>query len=349
MDWNKKIDEEADKIMQVVKSLQEYMVLRSTKSLSVGTTLDKALYVESKTTHMGAIENDFKRAINEARKQIRVSDKKIQDRIEMDLSTLYKTAINDYKGTVARVNLDSRDLFTVIKNATQEKLRTGYVVYENGRKVPFTSYMNMAVRTEMQNNALFNLEESAKAAGVEIYLSSSHADCADDHVDFQGYYYLADGVVFKEEWSKFKFHPQYKYLSQVKEKGFLTRPNCRHFVVPVSDEQLKNPNELRKQLQMPSERANKQDYIDLQEQRKNERNIRKYRARVENDKVLLQNAPQDQIGSIKAKLAKDRQLAREWSAKQKAFTEQKGLKRERIRERPGVIVNDIGVKLVVGT
>ncbi len=60
---------------------------------------------------------------------------------------------------------------------------------------------------------------------------------------------------------------------------------------------------------------------------------------------MLNNAKTiEQKSRLKAKLNKDKHLAREWSAKQKQHTKRNYLDRDRNRERPGIIVNDIGVK-----
>lgn len=351
------------------KQLEEIIIQRIAGALAKDSLLDKAKWAEKQRARMLTVDKQIISDISRASKDIQsVANEGLQYALKQSsyngislqagkesvamkmnagLATLLRTAINDYHAMISSVSLDSRDLFTTIQQAIRDKSDRGFVVYGNGRKVSFKSYMEMSVRTELSNNAQYNLEQSSKAAGVQFFVASSHSDSAPDHADFQGYFYLADGVVWQDEWSKYNFHPKYKYLSEVKELGFLTRPNCRHFVQPVTLEQLSQPNKVKELLHMPNEKASSRQYDYLTEQRSNERNIRKYKERVATQKEMLRNLPVDaseQRSALEASIKSDRALARQWSARQKDFTQKHGLVREPIRERAFTIAHDLGAK-----
>jgi len=257
-----------------------------------------------------------------------------------DMQLLYSRAINEYRAAIPRVKLDSRGLFDAITDTLRRQSDGGYVVYQGGRKMSYKSYMEMSVRTEMQNNALYNLERSASAAGVKIYKASAHGDCADDHEEYQGLYYLADGAEWLPAYENYAFHPTARYLSDAKAAGFLTRPNCRHYVMPISPEQLGDdiPGLL-------DERVRPGKYEALQEQRKNERMIRQYKNRMSTDEIMLAKATDPvQQDILRGKLQRDRTLVRDWQRRQRETVAGSGLKRQYIRERPGVIVEDLGAR-----
>jgi hypothetical protein len=374
-------------IAQKAKELEDLLVAETNNQLTKGMSLDKAIWLQKQRAGEKALATKMLKDINRVKKEIdgitteglqyaidtstkdlvkivenkeaventakltlKAGVEQLKQKNASMLQTLYAQAIQDFRATIPKVELDQRGLFDTIKNAVQNRTDNGFVVYTNNRKVSFKSYMEMSVRTEMSQNAQFNLEQSAKAAGVEVYAASAHGDCADDHVDFQGYYYLADGVAWREEFEKYNFHPKYKYLSEVKALGFLTRPNCRHFVQPVTLDQLKNPAKIRESLKMPYEKASKAKQEALVEQRYNERMIRKYKARTLNDKVMLNNLPENKLAERKAiqeRIKQNNQRVRAWSKNQQRLIDKSGLKRQRNRERPGVIVHDLGARMAI--
>lgn len=300
---------------------------------------------ESTKDLIKAVEMPNKALKEQTELSLRVGIDKLEQSLQSGLQGLYNAAVQDFRSTIPKVELDNRNLFDVITSYTREKSDKGYVIYQNGRKVSYKSYIEMSVRTEMQQNALYNLEASSKAAGIEFYVASSHSDSANDHADLQGYFYLADGVVWKDEWSKYNFHPKYKYLSEVKALGFLTRPNCRHYVMPVTEEQLAQGRSIHKQLGMPHRKQNPIHYENLEKQRYNERQIRKYQSRVNNDRLALKNVDDPlQQAQLKQEIRKNNSLAKKWRQAQERHTNRNHLARDRRREQPGIVVNDIGVR-----
>ncbi len=209
------------------------------------------------------------------------------------------------------------------------------ITLPSGRNMGLRSYVEMALRTSLQNIATQKLKDSTDNLGIIFFLASSHADCADDHVDYQGKIYV------KENWQRF-IKPEkiaeiqdfitkkdIKTMEWVIDKPvyFTTRPNCRHYFAPITIEQAlgKSIKQLKKELKtekpMTSEdkELTKKRYAALQEQRRNERAIRTNREK----KFLLERMQQTtgnsaeinkQIDAAKANIklyqARQRQLTK---------------------------------------
>jgi enoyl-[acyl-carrier-protein] reductase (NADH) len=305
-------------------------IKKATKDLTRITTegIEEAIKVSSKDFIELASNETQEILINEtSRVQLEIGIQKQALKNNTTMNHLFHAAIEEFRATIPRVQLDSRDLKSTLVEAIRTNTDRGYVIYENGRQVQFKSWMEMSVRTDIQNNALANVESSAKALGVVAFIASEHFDCADDHRDYQGKFYLADNVF--DEWNG-----KYMYLKTAKGDGFLTRPNCRHYVKPVLKEQLGEIT--AKDLGMQKGTYRSENYEALVEQRKNERNIRHYANRIDNTKLLMKNMPEDE--NLKSMLARDRALYKKWDSTQKDLIARTPLKRRRDRERPGVII-----------
>ncbi len=349
------------------------MIAKTANELASDMTLSSEIWARKRLERTNILARSYQAEIRRARDEIlsitedglkyaaRVAtDSKTIDNVPIvrvktwvdgELTALWSRAVNDFRATVQRVALDSRGLFEAISTAIRDKTDDGYVVYSGGRKVAYKSYMEMAVRTEMQNNALTNMEQSATANGIELFLASSHADSADDHAEYQGKYYLADDVQWRPEFERLNMHKTAKYLSDAKAAGFLTRPNCRHYVQPVTTAQaLGDPkgDTMHKRLGMPSDTAERGKYKALEQQRYNERQIRRYKSRVMNDEIMFDKITDpDMKTAAMARLRADRAKVSEWQAKQRDTIKRSGLKRQYIREKPGVIVEDLGARLSI--
>ena len=328
---NKQMSKEVIKTYQEIKKIADEAIKKTVE--------------ESTKELIKAVEIPNESLKKQTELSLQIGTNKLNQTLQGNLQGLYNAAVQDFRSTIPKVELDNRNLFDVVMSYTRNKSDKGYVIYQNGRKVSYKSYIEMSVRTEMQQNALYNLEASSKAAGIEFYVASSHSDSADDHAEFQGKFYLADGVVWKDEWSKYNFHPKYKYLSEVKALGFLTRPNCRHYVMPITEDQLTQTKSVHKQLGMPNKKQNPKHYENLERQRYNERQIRKYQSRVNNDRLALKNVDDpSQKKHLQQEIRKNDYLAKKWRHEQEQHTNRNYLTRDRKREQPGIVVNDIGVR-----
>lgn len=261
---------------------------------------------------------------------------------------------------VASFNAEERTniLFDAIKRQTEIGINQGVpVAYSNGRIMPFKSYMEMAIRTTIQNEASDRMEQASSNLGVIFYLASEHADCADDHADFQGKLYVNEkweSIVkdedLKERVRKFIQEKDIKTIQWVRGAPvwFTTRPNCRHFLIPITIEQaMGNLSDLKSRLRTKRGTYKKDNYDDLKVQRYNERNIRFYKNRAENNKVLHGNT-NDPMLKIKLEndITRDSKLVRDWQAKQRELLKSNpNLKREYRRESANKMAQDLGVSL----
>jgi hypothetical protein len=260
----------------------------------------------------------------------------VKPEIVRTMNFVVNQALNEYRAIVTQVPLDPDDVFTQVKNASREIIDRGFKTYANGRTVTFRSYMEMKGRTDLNNNALRNLEETSRAMGVGYFLASEHFDSADDHAKYQGKFYLADGVV--DEWNG-----KYMYLSEAKANGFLTRPNCRHYVMPVTKEQLGKVTTADLKAKRGEYKAD--NYEVLQDQRKNERMIVKYKNRLEADTIILnQTKDPTQRAEMMNRIAEDKVRISDWQRKQRETISGTPLKRDYRREQPGRVVRDLGAK-----
>ena len=76
--------------------------------------------------------------------------------------------------------------------------------------------------------------KQAESDGKWIYIASSHDDCAEDHLAWQGKIYY-DNKAPKEivDWCKNKGYHSLQWVMDG-PAWFITRPNCRHFVKALS-------------------------------------------------------------------------------------------------------------------
>ncbi len=218
-----------------------------------------------------------------------------------------------------------------------------FVKYANGRKMGIRSYLEMNLRTTLQNIATQKLKDSTDNLGTIFFLASSHADCADDHVDYQGKIYV------KENWQRFikpeKIAEIQDFITKKDIKTmewvigkpvyFTTRPNCRHYFTPITIEQAlkKSLKELHKELKtekpMTSEdkELTKKRYAALQEQRRNERKIRENKEKLNHLETFKAKTKNDTADS---EIMKVKNNIAYYQAKQRAL----------INANRGVLVRD---------
>ena len=92
------------------------------------------------------------------------------------INTISSTANFDFRNKRIKKEFNMRDtketstLFDSIKRQTQIGIEKGYkVVYKNGREMPFKPYMEMSIRTTVQNMALDMMESSAGNLGIVLF------------------------------------------------------------------------------------------------------------------------------------------------------------------------------------
>lgn len=179
------------------------------------------------------------------------------------------------------------------------------------RTVSFRTYIEMKLRTDLNNLAIETMNEAADQLGIVLYLCSSYGDCASDHAAYQGRVYI------KKNWKSFvPKEQQSKYEEYIKTNGTLyfedvtqnkpwlcTRPNCRHSMTPITFEQALNVSKTLSDLNKKANGAYSPDkYKAMQQQRALERKIR--------DLKLQKQGLEKQInsctdGSVKANLTQN--------------------------------------------
>lgn len=184
----------------------------------------------------------------------------------------------------------------------------GYVTDSAGRTMSWETYIERKIRTEASQEIATNMTAYGYQTGEVFYICSEFGDCAKDHVDYQGKIY------FDKDWEDNVTDPETKKAIQDRiAQGMMsvqdvmgddiwltTRPNCRHYFQYISIEDvlgIKTQEDLKKALNERDMayggKYQPEKYAALQKQRYNERNIRKYKERLELSQVALANAPKD--------------------------------------------------------
>ena len=380
-----KIDELSTSLDRIFENVENDLIVRKNIALSKGSMSNN--FNEWKKTQK-TVKNEFKKEIVNSTKTIQtivnssinnlmlqlknlgedISKTKIEQVGKVNIvkqsnkaiRLLGQNVLNDYQKSVAKVyrlkNTDS--LYDAIYKQTKEGIDNGVgIVYRDGRKVSFKSYMEMNVRTTVRQEANQYLFQASKNNGVVFYIADFYGDCAKDHADYQGKYY------YDEDWQSFGYDEEtsnniqnfidsygmQSYQSVVNNEPFLTtRPNCRHSLRPVVlEDALKyTDKKMTEKYGIRKGTYNDDNYKALQEQRKNERMIRYYKTRLEEHRQMNKqmNNP-----VLKAKIKKDKELIKKWNEKQEdllLYNEQ--LKRDTRRENNKILVNDLGAGYHLG-
>ena len=270
---------------------------------------------------------------------------------------LINAALSRYNQSLAKIErLTSVD---ELKKSIYEQTKVGIekgikVVYKDGKVFNYKTYMEMAVRTNMANEVAEKQLKYGANAGIVFYLYNSMQDCAKDHQDYQGQYY------YDARWESFdlKQDVKDKIAEYISSKNMMsvqevegppvflgTRPNCRHKKISVSIEQAlgTSADKLENELGISYGYFKKDKYIATAEHRKNERNIREYRDRMNQYKELTKQDPTNQ--NYKLEIVRNRKLIKKWESKDLDLRKQnQWLKRDKRREYSKILVDDIGAK-----
>jgi hypothetical protein len=246
------------------------------------------------------------------------------------------------------------DLRQSIIKATEEGIEKGIdITYKRGRKMGYREYMEMAVRTGIQQEIGEQQIEIAKQANIVFFVCDEFGDCADDHADYQGkIYYNAD-------YQNLALTDDAKTLiaQAIKTKGFLsvqevrddapyltTRPNCRHRFIPISIDEAIGEDLSKVKQSVDSVRGNyrPENYTATQQQRAYERTIRN------NKKVLdfFEKKKGDTKSSEYDKViqAKRNNISRNQFKLRQLLQNNPSLSREPRRETRKILIKDLGVK-----
>ena len=247
----------------------------------------------------------------------------------------------------------------IVKQTQQGVANAPKITYKNGRQMGFREYMDMNVRTTFQKDAGDFQLQAGHDAGLVFYLCSYHSDCANDHVDYQGKIYIDEdwgSVVSEEMRPKVQEYVDAHKIDTIQnvrdgEPYLTTRPNCRHYFTPMSTEEVlgSSVKKMLKDNNMEKGTYDKQNYIDLQKQRYGERQIRKYKQDLEQQKIMLEKTPVgEQRNAIQSQINKDQAKIRQYQKNVRELVKNnKALDRDYDRENPKILVNDLGYRYKV--
>ena len=252
---------------------------------------------------------------------------------------LIKSSERGFVRTKARVTRLARTvpLVEAIERETRQGIKAGLKVKVNGRNYGYKEYMEMKVRTTIQNEIGEKQLEAGKAAGVIFYICNAFSDAADDHSAWQGKIYYDKDVGRSNEVREFIKKKKLKSVQWVRGKPvwLTTRPNCRHFLTSISVQQAMGvePKNLLAALKLTSGKHKDKNYDLTQKQRYNERQIRKYKTRLESNEKLGNDIAQDKL------------LVRKWQSQQRGLIKKNPqLERDYRKESSSVILTDLGAK-----
>lgn len=317
------------------------------------------------------------KSIDTNQEKIEVKADKIATRKVKQMKTMVINAVNGIPNAVQKMQYNNINdtynrfnkrekstqnidrLFKEILHQTQDGVANApKKVYRDGKEVGYREYMEMNVRTTFQHDAGDFQLQASKDAGVIFFLCSSHATCANDHVDYQGKMYVDEdweSMVddsLKEEVANYIKANNIETIQRVRDDApyLTTRPNCRHYFMPINTEEAigTSTNKLLKENNMILGKYDQQNYVDLQKQRYEERTIRHLKTKLDERKAELEKLPNGkQKDEIQRDiLRKEKSIRRHQANIRELVKENDNLTREYDRENPRKIINDLGVRFV---
>lgn len=288
--------------------------------------------------------------INSFQKEIKAKMNEMNSFNVARVAELANAAFKTYERTVRLIGSTYKtdEIFEGIKKQMPKGIENGLkIVYKNGRQMNFKSYMEMNARTTLQQETTQRSIEAGAMAGQVFYCTDHFADCAKDHVDYQNrIYYNAQAHLTKEVEEYIRSH-NILSMQEVSEgePWLTTRPNCRHNFHAISTDDVLgglSVSKIQDQEGFNFGKYEEKNYQDLQQQRYNERQIRKWKLRLENQQQIDK---QTGVSNPKA-IATAKSKVSEWQAKQRELiaSNPEVLKRQYERESAKVIVEDLGVR-----
>lgn len=265
------------------------------------------------------------------------------------VATLANQTLKTYTKQVKIIDslASPEDLYDVVKRQVPKGVENGVkVVYKDGKQFTWKAYMEMNVRTTVhQEMAEHQVKVGARVNQI-FYICDSFGDCAPDHADYQGkVYYNADCDIPPEVQAYIDSNGIQSMQEVMNGEPFLTtRPNCRHnfHAVPTDEVMGMSSEDILDKEGLSHGEYKDSNYEATQQQRYNERQIRKWKLQEETARAI-----QKETGlKESADADKAHQKVLEWQKKQRELIKENKdvLHRQYDRENAKVIVNDLGVK-----
>lgn len=242
----------------------------------------------------------------------------------------YKKDISYIYNASRRASVD--ELKKAIYHYTSTQATPPKIAYrtESGstRQVGWSSYMEMNVRTTLNNNLVDDKISTSDGMNDVFYTFDHFSDCAPDHIDYQDLVYYGENINYSEEAQKYiDENNLMSYESVVNGEPYMERrPNCRHQAKRIPFSMLSDGTYKQKTINRG------RDYEAVQQQRYNERQIRKYKERLANDKINGVDTHHNQA------------LVTKWQKEQRELVKKEDLHRDYRREKVGYLIQDLGVK-----
>ena len=238
-------------------------------------------------------------------------------------------------------------LYDVVKRQVPKGVENGVkVVYKDGKQFTWKAYMEMNIRTTVHQEMAEHQVKVGARVGQIFYLCDSFGDCAPDHADYQGkIYYNEECEIPPDVQAYIDSNGILSMQSVMNEEPFLTtRPNCRHnfHAVATDDVMAMSSDALLDKEGLSYGEYKDSNYEATQQQRYNERQIRKWKLQEENARAIQKETGLKESADVD----KAHQKVLEWQQKQRELIKENKdmLHRQYDRENAKVIVNDLGVK-----
>lgn len=318
---HKKIDALAETMRIIYEQAENSMVTE------INVALAKQTPIRTLARQLNTIKRESDDMVESMLKKISDEEGISLERLASDnrvlTSQLAMGALGMFDRSSRRIQL--RGAIPLVESVKQEALRNFdermKVTYRDGRNVGYKEYMEMATRTTIQQEIGASQLATGGQAGVVFYITNHFKDCADDHKDYQGKIY------YDARWRDFGYDTETaeriqgiinkKRMLSVQEvrdgKPYLTtRPNCRHTFTPISVGQASgSADALVRDLKISTGSYRGDNYDDTVKQRYNERQIRYYKARMEQS--VKMGAGYEDI------VQRDKVLIAKWQARQRAL------------------------------
>ena len=274
---------------------------------------------------------------------------KMQKQNLQEILTLANISYRQYTNQVKIISALSTpdNFYDVFRKQTIKGVDKGLMVtYKDGRQFTWKAYMEMNARTTIHHELGEEQIRAGTSAGIIFYMCDSFADCAPDHQEYQGkLYYNADANIPDDVMDFIQSHG-IRSMQEVRDGDpFLTtRPNCRHnfHAIPTEEAMGKGEKQILEDEKLSKGKYKDSNYEKVQEQRKIERTIRKYKMRKENGEALYQATGRKDFKPTGHEDA----LIRKWQAISRQHVKENPalIKRDYDRENIRVITQDLGVR-----
>ena len=359
---------------EVIDATENAMVLETALHLNKGAKSTNAKdYIKTQMASQRQLNNRLNKVAAKSKKMLEnvvenigkytgTDTKQLRKDVTMGMKMLVSSAKLLQKRTLKKVSRLERyatsaefipNLDKSIISQTKLGIDKGLpVTYKNGRKVTYKAYMEMAVRTGIQQEIGNRQLEAGRNANIVFYVVNEFGDCADDHADYQGkMYYDEKYLLFplttdaKAMIRKHIANTNMQSIQDVRDKPpyLTTRPNCRHKMKPVAIDRVlqESVENIKDDLGYKTKSYRPENYEATKEQRYNERNIRKYKQR---NLTYMKLYDQTKNKQYLLQAQKEKRQAMLWQKRQRQHMKANpNLFRDYERESPKVLLQDLGL------